>query len=170
MRLQGPLLAVLFLAFSAGSAIAFGFLDGAAPGPGARRSATSFASSGTPADTEDPTDPTSLAAVTVSAGGIDLTWTASTDNVGVDHYNIERCTGAGCSSFSQIDTAPSNSYSNTGLAASTSYTYRVIAEDAAGNTSGPSNEDTDVTDAPRLLHGHLHVFCGLRGDPREFLL
>ena len=120
-----------------------------------RRSATSFASSGTPADTEDPTDPTSLAATTVNAGRIDLTWTASTDNVDdpVDHYNIERCTGAGCSSFSQIDTAPSNSYSNTGLAASTSYTYRVIAEDAAGNTSRPSNEDTAVTDAPSSYTG-----------------
>ena len=65
-----------------------------------------------------------------------LSWTAATDNVAVTGYLIERCQGTGCSNFAQI-AAPAGTgttYSDTGLAASTSYSYRVRAVDAAGNS------------------------------------
>ena len=54
----------------------------------------------------------------------------------VTNYLIERCTGAGCTSFAQVGTSATTSFNNTGLTASTSYSYRVRATDAAGNLSG----------------------------------
>src|SRR6185312_11920897 len=59
------------------------------------------ATASTPAapDTQAPTAPSGLGATAVSPSQINLSWTASTDNVGVTSYLIERCTGAGCSSF-----------------------------------------------------------------------
>ncbi|PYS27524.1 MAG: hypothetical protein DMG11_16110, partial [Acidobacteria bacterium] len=99
-------------------------------------------------DTTPPAAPTNLAAAASSASRINLTWTASTDNVGVTGYRIERCQGAGCSTFAQIGTSTSASYSDTGLSASTSYRYRVRATDAAGNLSAYSNTASATTDAP----------------------
>ena len=89
-------------------------------------------------DTAAPTVPGNLNATTISSSQIGLTWTASTDNVGVAHYAVERCAGSGCSSFAPIGTAPSLSYTDTGLTPSTTYRYRVRAVDAATNASGPS--------------------------------
>ncbi len=53
-------------------------------------------------DTQAPTAPASLAATAAGSAQIDLSWTASTDNVGVTGYRVERCQGAGCSNFAQI--------------------------------------------------------------------
>src|SRR5882762_8261535 len=85
-----------------------------------------------------PTVPNGLTATGVSSSQINLAWTASTDNVGVTAYLIERCQGSGCTSFAQVGTSTSTGYSDTALAASTTYLYRVRATDAAGNTSGYS--------------------------------
>ena len=76
-----------------------------------------------------------LAATAISGSQIDLSWTASTDNVGVTGYLVERCQGTGCSSFAQIGTTAGTTYNDTGLTSGTSYTYRVRATDAAGNLS-----------------------------------
>ena len=96
-------------------------------------------------DTTPPTAPSNLTATAASASQINLSWTASTDNVGVTGYLVERCSGAGCSNFAQIGTPPSTSFSDTGLTASTSYSYRVRATDAAGNLSAYSNTATATT-------------------------
>ena len=97
-------------------------------------------------DTQPPTAPSGLGATAASASQINLTWTASTDNVGVTGYLIERCQGAGCTTFAQI-AAPGTgtTYSDTGLTASTSYSYRVRATDAAGNLSPYSNTASSTT-------------------------
>src|SRR5438034_2379220 len=87
------------------------------------------------ADTQPPTAPNGLGATASSSSRIDLAWTASTDNVGVTAYQIERCAGATCTSFAQIATATTTTYGDSGLAASTTYRYRVRATDAAGNLS-----------------------------------
>src|SRR6202040_1230101 len=90
--------------------------------------------------------PTGLAATASSGTQIGLTWTASTDNVGVTGYRIERCTGTGCTSFAQIGTTTgATTFSNSGLTASTSYSYRVRATDAAGNLSTYSNTASATT-------------------------
>lgn len=92
-----------------------------------------------PADTSAPTIPSGLTATATSSTQINLTWSASTDNVGVTGYRLERCQGATCTSFSQIASPASTSYSDSGLSAGTTYRYRVAARDAAGNTSGYSS-------------------------------
>ena len=92
-----------------------------------------------------PTPPTNLAANAVSTTQVNLSWTASTDNVGVTNYLLERCTGASCTNFAQVATPPGTTYNDTGLTANTTYRYRVRATDAAGNLSGYSNIATATT-------------------------
>ena len=101
-----------------------------------------FRAAGSVPDTTPPTAPTSLTATAVSGTQINLAWTASTDNVGVTGYRVERCQGAGCTNFVQVLTPTGTSVSDTGLTAGTSYSYRVRATDAAGNLSGYSNTAT----------------------------
>ncbi len=93
---------------------------------------------GTSIDTAKPTVPTNLTATAVSTSRINLAWTASTDNVGVTGYRLERCTGRGCTNFAQIASPAGVSYGDTGLRAGTRYRYRVRAADAAGNLSAYS--------------------------------
>jgi PKD repeat protein len=91
------------------------------------------------ADTTSPTVPTALTAKAASTSRIDLTWTASTDNVGVTVYRVERCQGATCTNFAEVGTATGTSYGNTGLASNTAYRFRVRAADALGNLSAYSS-------------------------------
>jgi fibronectin type 3 domain-containing protein len=90
------------------------------------------------ADTTPPSAPTGLTPNVVSTSRIDLTWSASTDNVGVTGYRVERCQGASCTNFAQVGTPTTTDFSNTGLATNTTYRFRVRAVDAAGNLSGYS--------------------------------
>ena len=98
-------------------------------------------------DTTRPTAPTGLTATAVGPTRINLGWTASTDNVGVTGYRVERCQGTGCTTFAQIGTPTATTYSDTGLSPSTTYRYRVRAVDAAGNLSTYSNIATATTPA-----------------------
>ncbi len=89
----------------------------------------------TVADGTAPSTPTGLSANATSATQIALAWTAASDNVAVTGYQVQRCSGNGCSPSTQVGTPATNSFNDSGLAASTSYTYRVSAVDAAGNVS-----------------------------------
>jgi chitodextrinase len=93
---------------------------------------------GAPIDTTPPTVPTGVTATVISSTEIDLSWTASTDDVGVTGYVIYR-------NGKQIGTTMDTSYQSTGLKASTSYTYRVAAYDEAGNISAKSVAVTRTT-------------------------
>ncbi len=99
------------------------------------------------ADTTPPSAPGALTATAASSTQINLAWSAATDNVGVTGYLIERCQGAACSNFAQIGTSTTTSYNNSGLTASSSYSYRVRAIDAAGNWSAYSSTATTGTPA-----------------------
>ena len=79
-------------------------------------------------DTTAPSTPDNLQATAISASQIDLSWDASTDDVGVTGYMIYR-------DGTQIDTTGSSTYQDTGLSASTSYMYTVSAIDGAENES-----------------------------------
>jgi chitodextrinase len=91
-----------------------------------------------PSDIEPPTAPTDLTATVISSTEIDLSWSASTDNVGVTGYIVYR-------NGKQIGTTANTSYQSTGLKASTNYTYRVTAYDAGGNRSPKSVAVTKTT-------------------------
>src|SRR5439155_14059158 len=82
-------------------------------------------------DTVAPTTPANLTA-TGGLGQATLSWTASTDNVGVTRYDVYRSTVSGFTpdSTNRIAFATTNSYSDTGVSAGTYY-YVVKAEDAA---------------------------------------
>jgi hypothetical protein len=89
------------------------------------------------ADTQAPSVPTHVQAASPSSGSVTVTFTASTDNVGVTGYNIYR-------NGSIVGTSASTSYSDTGLADGT-YSYTVSAYDAAGNTSVQSTPPASIT-------------------------
>jgi YD repeat-containing protein len=99
---------------------------------------SSIASATTP-DGTAPSTPTGLSATAIAYNQINLTWTASTDNVAVTGYRVERCAGAGCSNFVQIATPATNSHNDTPVSGSASYRYRVRANDAVPNLSGYSS-------------------------------
>lgn len=106
-------------------------------------------------DTQAPTAPTNLAATAVSATQVNLTWTPSTDNVGVEGYLIYR-NGA------EFDLSAGPSYSDTTCLPNTTYTYTVSAYDAAANESAqsaaaqvttPPPPDTQAPTVPTNLGG-----------------
>ncbi len=88
--------------------------------------------SGNTGDTESPTVPTGLTSSNITVSGFDVSWNASTDNVGVTEYEVF------IDGISSGLTA-SASYSVSGLNASTTYAVTVIAKDAAGNQSNSSS-------------------------------
>jgi len=94
----------------------------------------------TPADSSAPTAPTNLTGVGANSTTINLSWTASTDNVGVVGYNVFRDGGA-----TAIATVSVTNFSDTGLGVSSTHTYTVKAVDGANNLSTASNTITVST-------------------------
>ncbi|MGV0948546.1 endonuclease [Empedobacter falsenii] len=86
---------------------------------------------GSEEDTEKPTAPTNLASTTITSSSVSLTWTASTDNVGVNRYDIYVDNTYNTTVYSSNGTV-------SGLNPSTTYSFYVVAKDAAGNKSDNS--------------------------------
>ncbi len=89
-------------------------------------------------DTEAPTTPINLTALNTTQTATNLSWTASTDNVGVTGYDVYK-NGA------IVTSSSTTSYNVTGLTANTLYTFTVRAKDAAGNISTDSNTASVTT-------------------------
>ena len=89
----------------------------------------SYIINGAAPDATAPSAPTSFVATAISPTQVDLSWNASTDNIGVVGYRIYR------NGFQKMTTT-NTQYSDTGLSPSTVYVYKVLAFDAAGNLSG----------------------------------
>ena len=81
------------------------------------------------ADTEAPTAPTEVMAENITENTVDISWTASTDNVGVTGYEVYN----GDTLIATVNDG--TSVKVTGLTAATEYTLSVKAVDAAGNKS-----------------------------------
>jgi fibronectin type 3 domain-containing protein len=113
-------------------------------------SALSDPHSVTTPDTTAPTTPTNLKAVS-SANRVALTWTGSTDNVGVTNYVVYR---DGLPLATPL--ATDRSYTDNAPDGDTLHHYQVTARDQAGNESEKSNEvvrtlsDTTAPTAPHL--------------------
>lgn len=103
-----------------------------------------------PLDQTAPTVPTSPLAQATGAGSVSISWTASTDNVGVTGYRVERSQGTGSTSFIEIGSPLTVGWSDVGLSPSTVYNYRVRAADAEGNLSGYSPVATATTTSGAL--------------------
>ena len=89
-------------------------------------------------DISAPTAPTDLLASALTPTQISLTWTDSTDNVGVTGYKINR-------DNQLLTTTTATSYLDSDLTPSTNNCYNVSAYDAAGNVSLLSNQSCTAT-------------------------
>jgi cellulose 1,4-beta-cellobiosidase len=83
-------------------------------------------------DTTPPSTPANATVTGVTSSTVSLSWTASTDNVGVAGYHVYR-------GIALAGTTTGTSFQDTGLTASTQYSYTVVAFDAAGNVSAASS-------------------------------
>ena len=96
-------------------------------------------------DTSAPIPPT-LTALGRS-GGIDLRWSGATDDVAVATYDVYR-DGAASPAASGLT---GTTWSDTQVVPGQSYSYAVVARDAAGNSSTPSNTVTAASSAASTL-------------------
>lgn len=104
-----------------------------------------------PVDTTPPTTPSGLTAQLTGEVEISLEWNASSDSggSGLAGYRLERCSGEGCSSFSEIAAPTGAGYSDSAVVRGATYRYRVRAVDAAGNFSSFSSAaEATVPEAP----------------------
>jgi hypothetical protein len=89
--------------------------------------------SGGGADTIAPSIPTNLTTIKITSSQINLSWSASIDNVGVTGYKVYR-------DGTYLTTVITTSVSDTARTGSTSYCYAVSAFDAVNNESLPTNQ------------------------------
>ncbi len=149
-----PLYAVLnkagtrsYIAYNASnSPITVTFSDGAV----VTVPANSFNGSVDNSDTQAPTVPTNLSSPSKTHSSISLSWTASTDNVGVTSYRIYR-------GGNFVGSSSNTNYTDVNLTASTTYSYTVRAQDAAGNESAASTSLSVTTSAIDNGYGHTIV-------------
>lgn len=106
--------------------------------------------------------PSNLVATATGAAQIALTWTPPT-TVPTSSYRVERCQGAGCTTFSEIATPTDALYTDTGLTPVTTYRYRVRAVHVGGALSAYSAivnattlPDTTPPQAPATLTATAH--------------
>lgn len=95
-------------------------------------------------DTQAPTIPTNVGAIANSPTQVTVSWTASTDNVGVTGYTVKR-------GGTSVGAPAASPFVNTGLTANTTYSYTVSAHDAVPNTSADSTAATVTT--PNVVDG-----------------
>lgn len=96
--------------------------------------------SGATPDTIAPSTPGGLAVGTKTVSTLALSWTASTDDVGVDHYELLK-------DGVMVGTSNNTGFVFSNLNAATSYQLSVVALDAAGNRSVISSAVAAVTEA-----------------------
>ncbi|HEV2444142.1 MAG TPA: fibronectin type III domain-containing protein [Steroidobacteraceae bacterium] len=87
-----------------------------------------------------PTAPANLTAG-VSGTSITLTWTASTDDVGIASYTLESCSGSStCTGFGQpVKVTGATTYTYSGLSQGVTYRFEALATNTANQQSGWSN-------------------------------
>jgi chitodextrinase len=95
-------------------------------------------------DTQPPSAPANLVVTAIGVSQVHVSWTASTDNVGIAGYLVER-QDPGNPNFVQTGTSTGPSYNDTALATGSNYSYRVRATDAAQNLSDYSGVTSAIT-------------------------
>jgi chitodextrinase len=92
-------------------------------------------------DVTAPSVPSGLIAQTLTDTAASISWTASTDNVAVDHYDVYR-------DGVHVGTTTTPSFNDSGLTQETTYAYTVVAVDGASLASAPSAPLSVTTPAP----------------------
>ncbi|MCO6006283.1 cellulose binding domain-containing protein [Actinoallomurus purpureus] len=139
---------------AAGASVVFGFVaSGSGTPTGCTLNGGSCDGGGGGSDTQAPSTPTGLTVTGHTSSSVSLSWTASTDNVGVTGYEVYQ-------GSSLATTVSGTSATVSGLAASTSYSFTVRAKDAAGNSSAFSASVSATTDG-----GGTTPSGGLRAAP-----
>ena len=105
---------------------------------------TSAAPTTPPVDNQPPTVPGTPTASLPNPNTVFLSWSASTDNVGVFGYDILRAPGASGGTFNPIGTTTFTTFTDFTAPGGT-VRYQVRARDAAGNVSAPSGSVTVTT-------------------------
>ncbi|MFC0431848.1 cellulose binding domain-containing protein [Kutzneria buriramensis] len=123
---------------AAGATAAFGFVAAGSAAP--TNCLLNGATCAGVVDKTPPSAPTNLKAGTITTTGVALSWSASTDNIGVTGYDVYK-------GSTKALTIAGTSATVTGLAPSTQYTFTVKAHDLAGNQSAASNAITVTTQA-----------------------
>ncbi len=113
------------------------------------------------ADTQPPTAPSNLTASNITDTTVDLSWTASTDNVGVTGYDVYQ-------NNTKIGTVTGTSAQVTGLTPATTYSFYVKAKDAAGNVSAASNTVTVTTLSSSTGGGMPTGYCASKGNNANY--
>ncbi|MEO5953384.1 MAG: LamG-like jellyroll fold domain-containing protein, partial [Chloroflexia bacterium] len=108
-------------------------------------------------DLTSPTMPTNLSGFGVGAQQSNIRWTASSDNVAVLGYQIERSQKIGLIEYVPLATSAGTTYVDTSLSPNTIYRYRVLAFDAAGNRSAVSG-NIEIATAPLSENGAVAAF------------
>jgi endonuclease I/chitodextrinase len=93
-----------------------------------------------PTDTQAPSTPLNLVANNPTETTVDLNWTASTDDTGVNTYDVYVD-----GTYYTNTSSDATTFTVTGLSAETSYTFTILAKDAAGNQSNLSATATETT-------------------------
>ena len=88
-------------------------------------------------------------ATALGVSQVKLSWTASTDNAGVKKYEVQR-QDPGSTSFVHVGTTTGTSYTDTGLAAGSNYSYRVLVRDAKGRAKKYSGVASVITASPTI--------------------
>ena len=96
-----------------------------------------------------PSVPGNLVATALGVSQVKLTWAAATENVGVRSYEVER-QDPGCTSFVHVGTTTETRYTDMGLAAGSSYSYRVLVRDARGSLKEYSGLASVTTASPTI--------------------
>ncbi|WP_304133609.1 GEVED domain-containing protein [Mesonia mobilis] len=112
--------------------------------------------SGSTADTEAPSAPTNLSANNITETTVDLSWNASSDNVGVTGYDVYQ-------GSSLLGSATGTTAQITGLTANTTYNFYVEAKDAEGNISAASNTVSVTTSGAPAVN-----YCPSQGNNSSY--
>ena len=126
-----------------GASVSFGFVVSGTGSPsGCKLNGAACTGGGSGSDTQAPSVPGGLTVTGHSSSSVSLSWSASSDDVGVTGYEVYQ-------GSSPAATVTGTSATVSGLSASTAYTFKVRARDAAGNLSafGPTvSATTDASD------------------------
>jgi hypothetical protein len=112
----------------------------------------------TSGDTQAPTMPGGLAVTGATTSSVSLGWTASSDNVGVAGYGVYK-------NGVNVASTQATSYSVSGLACGTTYTFSVDAYDAAGNRSGKASISAATSACPATTATVFLAPNGSDGNP-----